>query len=523
MSNYLSVEFIAIKSQDRKLKFEDKLYNSYVYKNSYKLKIFIIIIILLLYKFSFFKRNKIQKKYSLYGNYSLYNYFKYPQISIIISYNGKWTTGNKIFKLLTNLQNQTLNNIEIIIASSNFEFEENKKLKNLCLLDKRIKLKKTKRKDPIVNLFSLMSLIKGKFVLILNKYFNFKKNNLEKFYNFTKGKIKNIFKFKINREPLFLIKTKILRDINDNDNIIYFKNISNLVEYITSLPDTQLNYISVSLSTNNYYTPLAYVCMTSILYSKYDFTYISFYILISKEYHQKNIDFLKSLYDEYDYFNITILKIDNRYDKAFISRYLTKETYFRCSLGELIPYLNKIIYLDTDVIVFKDLTNLYNLNFNDKMILGQSVHFEKNSGYYRINPGIMLLNLKKMREINMEKKILNIVINKKEKYNLHDQAIINKYFKQYLGVYPPEYHARPYNENQTIQFNNISGSLYNIEHFLFSWKYPTIKHYYGKYKPSKQGINNNIIEDWWYFARLSKYFVKKTNNYNKIFKYSRLN
>ena len=62
--------------------------------------------------------------------------------------------------------------------------------------------------------------------------------------------------------------------------------------------------------------------MTSILYSKYDFTYISFYLLISKEYLQKNIDFLRSLYDEYDYFNITISKIDNRYDKVFISRYL---------------------------------------------------------------------------------------------------------------------------------------------------------------------------------------------------------
>ena len=517
MSNYISLESRFSKSEDKKFKSKYKLFISYYNIILYNSKIFLLIILFTSYKIPLFKRNKNKKIYSssIKSNYSLYNYFKHPQISIIIPYNEKKTIDKNIIKLLKNLLNQTFNNIEIIFISSKYEFKKNKKLKNLYLSEKRIIFKKTKRKDLIINLFSLMKLIKGKFVLILNKFFNFKRNDLVKFYELTKGKIKNIFEFKINRESLFLIKSKILRDINDNS--IYFKNFSSLIKYITSLPEPQLNYISVSLSTNNHYTSLAYVCMTSVLYSKNDFTYISFYLIISKEFSKKNIDFLTSLYEQYDYFNITILKIDNRYDRAFISRYLSKETYFRCSLGELIPYLNKIIYLDTDVIVYKDLTNLYNLNFNDKMILGQSVLFE--NGFYRINPGIILLNLKKMREINMEKKVLNIVINQKKKYNLHDQAIINIYFKKYLGVFPPENHARPYNETQSIKFNNISGHLYNNDYFLFSWKNPTLRHFFGKYKPTHLDVNNIFKEDWWYFARLSKYFVQKTNKLNKIFNY----
>jgi hypothetical protein len=252
-----------------------------------------------------------------------------------------------------------------------------------------------------------MKLLKGKFVLFIYKYFNLKNNDLEKFYNFTKGKIKNIFEFTIKSETLFIIKSKILRDLYDNN--IYFKNFLDLIKYIKSLPEPKLNYISVALSTNNYYTSLAYVCMTSILYSKYIYTYISFYLIISKDFIQKNIDFLYSLYEQYDYFNITFIKIDKRYDKAFISRYITKETYFRFSLGELIPHLNKIIYLDNDVIAFKDLANLYNMNFNDKIFLGQPIYFDNRSSY-SINPGIILLNLKKMREMHLEKKILNIDI-----------------------------------------------------------------------------------------------------------------
>jgi hypothetical protein len=250
-----------------------------------------------------------------------------------------------------NLKEQTLNNIEIIVTSSKTKIHEYNNLKNLSLSDERIKIKVSEREDSTNSLFSLMKLIKGKFVLIINNYFNFKRNDFEKFYNFTKGKIKYIFEFKINKKSLYLIKSKILRDINDIN--LHFKTISNLIEYIISLPEPQLNYIPVGLALNNYYTPLVYTCMTSVLYSKNINSYISFYLIISKDFTQKNIDFIKSLYNQYDYFNITFLKMDNRYNKAFISRYITKEAYFRCSLGQLIPNLNKIIYLNADVIVLK--------------------------------------------------------------------------------------------------------------------------------------------------------------------------
>ena len=268
---------------------------------------------------------------------------------------------------------------------------------------------------------------------------------------------------------------------------------------------------------NNYYTPLVYTCMISVLYSKYINSYISFYLIISKDFTQKNIDFIKSLYNQYDYFNITFLKIDNRYDKAFISRYITKEAYFRCSLGQLIPNLNKIVYLDADVIVFKDLNNLYNINFNDKMILG--LPFNKTTSFYIINSGILLLNLKKMREINMEKETLNILIKKGQKYDLHDQDIMNIYFKELIGEYPPENHGKTNNDSETLIFNNRIGNLYNNDNLLFSWRYPTMRHYNG-YKPSYLDINNKFVEDWWYFARLSKYFVKKTTDLNQIFNYN---
>lgn len=353
----------------------------------------------------------------------------------------------------------------------------------------------------------------------MNEYAIFENDSLEKFYNFTKGKINNIFKFKIKKKYIYLIRTKLLKDINDNN--IYFQNFSNLIRYISSLTEPHLNYISVALSSTNHYSSMVYVCILSILYSKQIYTYISFYLIIPQDFSQRNINLIFSLYDQFDYFNITFLKMDNRYDKVFTSKYITKESYFRLSLGELIPYLNKIIYLDSDVIVFKDLTNLYNINFNDKLILGQPTYTNDSpkTGIYKINCGIILLNLKRMREINFEKKVLNLIVNKKHKYRYHDQDIVNIHFKKYIGKFPPENHARPYRFQQIIKFNKDSGNLYDNDYFFFSWKYPTIRHHSGFRKPNYLDVNDINIKDWWYFARLSKYFVKRTKKIEEIFKY----
>ena len=96
--------------------------------------------------------------------------------------------------------------------------------------------------------------------------------------------------------------------------------------------------------------------------------------------------------------------------------------------------------------------------------------------------------------------------------------MINQYFHKYVGIYPPEFHSRKFNDYLRVKkWNKISGNLYDNDYLYFSWKYPTIRHYLGRSKYK----NNNFVKnyDWFYFARKSKYFKKKTNNINEIFNY----
>ena len=53
-------------------------------------------------------------------------------------------------------------------------------------------------------------------------------------------------------------------------------------------------------------------------------------------------------------------------------------------------------------------------------------------------------------------------------------------------------------------FNKKSGNIVDNDYLYFAHKYPTIRHFLGKYKPNNPNINH--IEDWWFFARKSKYY-----------------
>ena len=490
----------------------------------YLISIVLIIFIFLFFLFSlkFMRKNCFYNKYNYnyffneFGNYSLYNLFKYPQITILIPNFNEWNFNkNEIKNFIKSFENQSFKEIQILIYLNNIE---DNLLTNYSLTDDRIHILKLK-KFYFENLENLVFNIKGKYTIIMDEYINFEKDDLKKFYFYTRGKINNIFKFKKkNSKDVYLIKSKILRDIIDTRKTVH--NINELLNYIISIPEPKLNYISIAFCIDNYYSSLAYTAMSSILNSKDINTYISFYIIISKIYTQNNIYFLESLYEEYDLFNITFIKMDNRYDKAYINRYLTKQTYYRCSLGEIIPYLNRIIYLDPDIVVYKDLTNLYNMNFNGKIILGQlsCINKSKKTGIYNINMGVLLLNLKKMRKIKMEKKVLSI-INKGYKSDYHDQYLINHYFSKYIGNLPPEYNTRPFkNYEDIINYNNRSGNLYDTDYLYYSWKYPAIRHYLGHSKPTNYKATN--IDDWWFFARKSKYFNKRTNNLSNIFNFT---
>ena len=99
------------------------------------------------------------------------------------------------------------------------------------------------------------------------------------------------------------------------------------------------------------------------------------------------------------------------------------------------------------MIIYKDLVNLYEHIFNYHLMLMILTVF---IGYNLIMKDIyyygkvLLLNLKKMREIKFNKKVLEIIDNgfKDTINNWNDQANLNKFFCVYIGHLMTEYNFK---------------------------------------------------------------------------------
>ena len=119
--------------------------------------------------------------------------------------------------------------------------------------------------------------------------------------------------------------------------------ITKLINFIINQANSNINYIPIAYCPNNFYASLTYTSMISVLSTKMIYSYILFYLIINDDFTEKNKKLIESLYEQFDYFNITFIKMDNRYEKAYTRRYLSKNAFYRLSLGELLPNLNKIL------------------------------------------------------------------------------------------------------------------------------------------------------------------------------------
>ena len=132
-------------------------------------------------------------------------------------------------------------------------------------------------------------------------------------------------------------------------------------------------------------------------------------------------------------------ELDDSYSHKLRADIFTLTIYFRIFLPRMFPEYDKGIYIDSDVILNDDIANLYNIDLEDNLIgaiKDESVsdvevlanYIENAVGidrYSYINSGVLLLNMKKLREVKFAEHFLYLL----KKYNFDtiapDQDYIN--------------------------------------------------------------------------------------------------
>ena len=103
--------------------------------------------------------------------------------------------------------------------------------------------------------------------------------------------------------------------------------------------------------------------------------------------------------------------------------YYSKETYCRVFIPRVFPQYDKVIYLDCDIVVTGDISELYNIELGDNLVGAASeevmveydvfgTYVEKALGVPRdkyFSAGVLLINAKKYREEEIESKFINLM------------------------------------------------------------------------------------------------------------------
>ena len=166
----------------------------------------------------------------------------------------------------------------------------------------------------------------------------------------------------------------------------------------------------------------------------------------------------------------SVIKVDvtNLYEQEFCkspneSAYCTPYTLLRL-LADLVPNIpDKLLYLDIDMMIADDLAKLYNLNIDDYEYA--AVKEKYGSWFIRpdyINAGMLLLNMKKIKETKLLEKARNLIKTKKMLFAEQD-AIFRSTSKKLL--LPREF-------NEQSKFDRDGTIIYHFCKRLMFLPYP---------------------------------------------------
>lgn len=219
------------------------------------------------------------------------------------------------------------------------------------------------------------------------------------------------------------------------------------------------------------------------------------------------------LVEEYNssinFYNIKInnWNIDKEFfEKAFVR--ISLGALYRLALPKLLKNIDRVIYLDTDILVQIDIYDLYNISFDKFYLLAVSddenmrnlyikTRYYKNAGLnYRLyfNSGVLVLNLKEIQKFNL----LNNSLVKLQQFNkFADQDILNIIFKDKVKFIDDKF-------NTLVDIQNLSDD--SIEKFLNK---KAILHFAGYLKPWNCA-NKEIIK--LYYSYMAKTPWVKNND-----------
>ena len=181
-------------------------------------------------------------------------------------------------------------------------------------------------------------------------------------------------------------------------------------------------------------------------------------------------------------------------DKLYTRDYYTNTTYFRLFLPELYPQYDKVLYLDSDIVVLGDISELYNTEIGTNLVAAapddiiqynkvfqeyaeKVVGVERYQNYF--NAGILLMNLDQLRKFDFQDKFLYLLGTVKFSV-AQDQDYLNRLCKGRVTLINNQWDVMPV-VNRKINEEDIKIIHYNFAYKPWRFEDVQYKEYFWEY------------------------------------------
>ena len=274
--------------------------------------------------------------------------------------------------------------------------------------------------------------------------------------------------------------------------------------------------IPIVMGADNHYIFPLLISLGSAFRTAGDNTIYVAHLLLSHDFSTENIERIHILGEMYPKHKIHIHRMGEGYDFLDMRiKHITSATYYRLELPSLLPDVKKCIYIDSDTLVRRDLSEMFRINVDDKLIAGVRA-----AGYYwpykwvrrtiallgipdlsqYVNAGVLIMNLANMRKWEVENAFRRLV---PLGYQSQDQDIFNKVCYGKIRIIPPVWNAmtKYHLLDDSAYAQNIALELaYSLKEWEQARKFPAIIHYADQRKPWHD-IDSDYAGLWWEEAR----------------------
>lgn len=192
------------------------------------------------------------------------------------------------------------------------------------------------------------------------------------------------------------------------------------------------------------------------------------------------------------------------------------EIYYRLALQDILPEeVDRVLYLDTDVIVNGDISEFYNSDFKGKSFVGVQDYYINKNGLYSqqkqllgqiieekpdyvyFNSGVLLMNLKKLRGLVSLNVYLEAIREIRHFLFCFDQDLLNFLFYDDILL----------DDSERI---NLPAHFFYEEGKGYEWiaENGLLIHFTGKKPWSSDSVRFETERLWWEYAKKTPYYIE---------------